>query len=419
MSTGANMKDGTGSGVSAPDQRGTAREVFVAALTLGLTAFGGPVAHIGYFERAYVRRRQWLGAEEFSGLVALCQMVPGPASSQLGLLIGLRRAGWLGALAAWLGFTLPSALLMAAFAVVAPRLDGPLARAALHGLKLVAVAVVAQAVWAMARSLCPDRARAGLGLVALALIVLLPGPALQLVALAVGLVGGALFCRNLPARAGAPRLPVGPVTGGVAMTLFVLLLVMLPWLANGRHDLIGLAALCYRAGALVFGGGHVVLPLLRDALVPTGWIGDGAFLSGYGAAQAMPGPLFTFAAYLGAALAPGGGIGTVGVWTLVALVAIFLPGALIAVAGVAVWNWVGQHPLARGALAGLNAAVVGVLAAAWWNPVVSTSIARPADALIALGGLALLQVWRMPPIVVVTLTVAAALLVGMAAPVIG
>jgi len=394
-----------------PRPAGSAREVFGAALLLGLTSFGGPVAHIGYFERAFVQRRRWLEREEFSGLVALCQLVPGPASSQLGLLIGLRRAGWPGALAAWLGFTLPSALLMAAFAVIAPHGNGPLARAALHGLKLVAVAVVAQAVWAMARTLCPDCIRAAIALAALALIVALPGAALQMAALGLGLLGGVLFCRDLPARAEHPRLPVGPMTGACALVLFVALLAVLPWLAGGRHDLIGLAALCYRAGALVFGGGHVVLPLLRDALVPTGWMTDGTFLAGYGAAQAMPGPLFTFSAYLGAALAPPGGLITVALWSAVALGAMFLPGVLIAIAGVAVWNWIGHHCAARGALAGINAAVVGVLAAALINPVWTGSVTRPADALIALAGLALL-VWRVPPVAVVAATVAAAMLGG-------
>ncbi|MDE1916782.1 MAG: chromate efflux transporter [Sphingomonadales bacterium] len=393
---------------------GSIAEVFGAALTLGLTSFGGPIAHIGYFERSYVQQRQWLSAEEFSGLVALCQMVPGPASSQLGYLIGLRRAGWAGGLAAWLGFTLPSALLMFGFAMMAPWLNGPVATASLHGLKLVAVAVVAQAVWSMARSLCPDRTRTAIALAALTLLLVVPLPGMQVAALGVGLAGGALLCRHLPERPDAPRLPVGSRTGVAALALFGALLVGLPWLAGGRHDPVGLAALFYRSGALVFGGGHVVLPLLRDALVPTGWLGDSAFLSGYGAAQAMPGPLFTFAAYLGAAVAPHTGMGAAVLWSLLALLAIFLPGALIAVAGVALWNRVGHHNGIRGALAGLNAAVVGVLGAAFYDPVWTSGVTRSSDLAIAVVGFFLLERWRVPPIAMVALTVGACLLASIA-----
>lgn len=391
-------------------ESGSIAEVFSTALMLGLTSFGGPVAHVGYFERTYVQQKRWLSAEDFSGLVALCQMVPGPASSQLGYLIGLGRAGWGGALAAWLGFTLPSALLMFGFAMLAPWLNGPLALASVHGLKLVAIAVVAQAVWSMARSLCPDRTRAAIALAALVLLLVVPLPGVQLAALAIGLAGGALLCRDLPARPGTPRLPIGPRTGLAALGLFGILLAGLPWLAGSRHDLIGLAAVFYRAGALVFGGGHVVLPLLRDALVPTHWLGDGAFLSGYGAAQAMPGPLFTFAAYLGAAVAPQAGMGQAATYSAVALMAIFLPGMLIAVAGVAVWNAVGHHDRARGALAGLNAAVVGVLGAAFYSPVWTSGVTRSSDVAIAVVGFFLLERWRIPPIAVVALTIGASLL---------
>lgn len=397
-------------------ETGSVAEVFATALVLGLTSFGGPVAHIGYFERTYVRQKRWLSAEDFSGLVALCQMVPGPASSQLGYLIGLGRAGWGGALAAWLGFTLPSALLMFGFAMLAPWLNGPLALASVHGLKLVAIAVVAQAVWSMARSLCPDRARAAIALAALVLLLVMPLPGVQLAALAMGLAGGALLCRDLPARPGTPRLPIGPRTGLAALGLFGILLAGLPWLAGGRRDLIGLAAVFYRAGALVFGGGHVVLPLLRDALVPTHWVGDGTFLSGYGAAQAMPGPLFTFAAYLGAIVAPPVGVGQAALYSAVALIAIFLPGMLVAVAGVAVWNAVGHHDRARGALAGLNAAVVGVLGAAFYSPVWTSGITRSSDVAIAVVGFFLLERWRVPPIAVVALTIGASLLATIPLP---
>jgi chromate transporter len=390
---------------------GSPGEVFVAALGLGLTSFGGPIAHLGYFERAYVQRRRWLSADEYVGLVALCQMIPGPASSQVGFLIGLRRAGWLGGLAAWLGFTLPSALLMFGFALLAPRLEGPFAQAALHGLKLVAVAVVAQAVWSMGRKLCPDLERTALALLAGMVLLVVGGAATQLVVLGLGGVGGLILCRNSEAQPAAPKLPIGPHLGVLALVAFVVLLVALP-LANtdGGHSQRELASVFYRSGALVFGGGHVVLPLLRDALVPSGWIADSQFLSGYGAAQAVPGPLFTFAAYLGAAIAPqGSGPLTAALWSTVALLCIFLPGLLIALAGLPLWNWLSHHPTARGALAGVNAAVVGVLAAALYNPIWTSSVAAPADLAIAALAFFLLERWRAPPILIVGVCVLGAL----------
>jgi chromate transporter len=391
--------------------KGGPGEVFAAALGLGLTSFGGPIAHLGYYERAYVQKRRWLSADEYAGIVALCQMIPGPASSQVGYLIGLRRAGWLGAFAAWLGFTLPSALLMFGFALLAPRLDSPLAQAALHGLKLVAVAVVAQAVWSMGRKLCPDLQRTALALLAGMVLLVVGGAATQLLVLGVGAVGGLILCRNIEAQPAAPKLPIGPRLRLLALVVFVGLLVVLPFAATGgRHSLLALAAIFYRAGALVFGGGHVVLPLLRNALVPPGWISDAHFLSGYGAAQAVPGPLFTFAAYLGAAIAPpGSGPLTAALWSSVALLFIFLPGLLIAIAGLPLWNWLGRHALARGALAGVNAAVVGVLGAALYNPIWTSSIAAPVDLAIAALAFFILERWRAPPILVVGVCVLGAL----------
>lgn len=389
-------------------RRGSAGEVFLVALRLGLTSFGGPIAHLGYFERTYVRERRWLTPDEYGGLVALCQLVPGPASSQVGYLIGLRRAGWGGAFAAWAGFTLPSALVMFAFALLAPRLEGPATNAVLHGLKLVAVAVVAQAVWSMARNFCPDRPRAALALLAAALLLVISGSFVQIAALLIGAVGGALLCRNLPA---APELPVMPVslrTGGVALALFLILLVAAPLAgAAAPHSLMALVGIFYKAGALVFGGGHVVLPLLRDALVPQGWLSDNTFLAGYGVAQAIPGPLFTFSAYLGAVVAPPG---AALLWSAVALLFIFLPGVLIALAGLPVWLWLGQHPAARAALGGINAAVVGVLGAALYNPIWLSAVADGRDVAIALTGFLLLERWRVPPLAIVVFCVAAALI---------
>jgi chromate transporter len=389
-------------------------EVFLTALGLGLTSFGGPIAHIGYFERTYVRKRAWLSDDEYAGIVALCQLVPGPASSQVGWLIGLKRAGWSGAVAAWLGFTLPSALLMFGFALVAPRLTSPNALAALHGLKLVAVAVVAQAVWSMARRLTPDAPRVAIAAGAAAILLLVSAVGAQLLALALGALAGVLVCRNLNEALAAPSLPVGPRMGMAALVLFLGLLFALPLAARGQgHTPLALGAIFYRAGALVFGGGHVILPLLRDALVPTGWLGDGPFLAGYGAAQAVPGPLSSFAAYLGAVMAPsGGGPVAMALWSALALGFIYLPGLLIAVAGAPVWAWLGGHPLARGALAGVNAAVVGVLAAALYNPIWKTSIAAPLDVAIATVGFLLLERFRAPPILVVIVSVACSMAGG-------
>jgi chromate transporter len=392
-------------------QRGSAGEVFSVALRLGLTSFGGPIAHLGYYERTYVRQRRWLSADEYAGLVALCQMVPGPASSQVGYLIGMRRAGWAGAFAAWAGFTLPSTLVMFAFALVAPRLEGRWTDAVLHGLKLVAVAVVAQAVWSMARNLCPDRARAALALVAAAVLLVAGGPGVQIGVLVVGALGGAALCRDLPAAPGLPAMPVSLHTAGTALAAFLVLLAVLPLAgAAAPHSLLALAGIFYKAGALVFGGGHVVLPLLRDALVPQGWLSDSAFLAGYGVAQAIPGPLFTFSAYLGAVVAPPG---AALLWALVALIFMFLPGLLIALAGLRVWLWLGHHPAARAALAGINAAVVGVLGAALYNPIWISAVANGRDVAIALTGFLLLQRWRLPPLAIVVFCVAMALVASL------
>jgi chromate transporter len=398
----------TATSAAVESRRGSAGEVFLVALRLGLTSFGGPIAHLGYFERTYVRERQWLTPDEYGGLVALCQMVPGPASSQVGYLVGLRRAGWGGAFAAWAGFTLPSALVMFVFAILAPHLEGSTTNAVLHGLKLVAVAVVAQAVWSMARNLCPDRPRAALALLAAALLLVTSGSFVQIAALLMGAVGGAVLCRDLPAAPGLPAMPVSLRTGGVALASFLMLLVVLPLAgAAAPHSLLALAGIFYKAGALVFGGGHVVLPLLRDALVPQGWISDDSFLAGYGVAQAIPGPLFTFSAYLGAVVAPAG---AALLWSAVALIFMFLPGVLIALAGLPVWLWLGHHPAARAALAGINAAVVGVLGAALYNPIWLSAIGNGRDVAIALVGFLLLERWRVPPLAIVVFCVGAALI---------
>lgn len=345
----------------------------LASLQLGCRCFGGPIAHLGYFERSYVQRRRWLRPEEYADIVALCQMLPGPTSSQVGFLVGLHRAGWRGALAAWAGFTLPSVLLMYAYFVFAPRLAGPAMNLALLGLKWLTVAVVARAVWSMARSLCPDVPRAAIALAAAAVLSLAQIALLPAAVLVVSAAAGAVFCRPIRAAEStlAPRIDAR--VAWLMLALVVALLIVLRLLALQRpHSLCALADIFYRTGALVFGGGHVVLPLLHDSLAPAGWISDSDFLSSYGAAQVLPGPLFSVAAYLGAQCAPGG---AAALSAGIAVLCIFLPGLLLAAAGRALWSRVAQYPRLRAALAGVNAGAVGILAAALYNPVLTGALA--------------------------------------------
>jgi chromate transporter len=393
-----------------PAARGSALEVFAAFLRLGLTSFGGPVAHLGYFRSAFVERRRWLSEQAFADIVALCQFLPGPASSQVGLMIGLTRASYLGAAAAWLGFTAPSAIAMVLFAFWAPALTRIAGGGWLHGLRLAAVAVVAQAVLSMSRSLAPDRMRATIAVVA-ALVVLWTGaPLAQLGVIAAGLAIGFVLLRG---DAAAPRseLPsfVGRRLGALALVCFFALLVGLPLLARASGDhAADLFARFYRVGSLVFGGGHVVLPLLQAEVVPPGWVGHDAFLSGYGAAQAVPGPLFSFAAYLGAVMrpAPSGWVGAA-----LCLFAIYLPSFFLIVGVAPFWNALRARRDAQGALMGANAAVVGLLAAALYNPVWTTAVATPLDVGLVLAAFLLLTAWRAPPWLVVALSGAAAGLV--------
>nr|WP_295891399.1 chromate efflux transporter [uncultured Devosia sp.] len=375
---------------------GRAGEVFRTFLKLGLTSFGGPIAHLGYFRDEIVVRRRWMAEAKYADLVALCQFLPGPASSQVGFALGLWRAGPLGALAAWAAFTLPSAALLVAFALGAAALDGPLAQGVLHGLKLVAVAVVAQAVWGMAQSLTPDRPRAAIAVAAVILTIALAGSLGQVVALLMGGVAGLLFCRNGgPTTASTVRFPVSRAAGTASLVLFAALLVGLPLLAvavNG-HALDLFDAFC-RAGALVFGGGHVVLPLLDAETVASGWVAKDAFLAGYGAAQAVPGPLFTFAAYLGAIDS-----GLAG--AAIALVAIFLPGFLLLVGVLPFWDALREKPLAQAGMRGANAAVVGILGAALYDPVWTSAVLGPTDFALALAGFVALVAWKAPPWIVV------------------
>ncbi|MGP9811339.1 chromate efflux transporter [Rhodopseudomonas sp. NSM] len=379
---------------------GSALEVLLIFLKLGLTSFGGPIPHLGYFRNEFVVRRKWIDEHGYADLVALCQFLPGPASSQAGFAIGLMRAGYPGALAAWAGFTLPSALAMVLFAYGAAALDGPAGAGLLHGLKLTAVAIVAQAVWGMARTLCPDRERASIAAVAALVVLLGTSSAMQIAAIAVGGIAGLWLCRDGSALPTRPVVfPVSRAAGLAALAAFVLLLIGPPLLVSSNASPgIALFDAFYRSGALVFGGGHVVLPLLREAFVAPGWVSDDAFLAGYGAAQAVPGPLFSFAAYLGTIVspAPHGAAGAA-----LGLVGIFLPGLLILLGVLPFWNAFRRFAAAQAAMRGVNAAVVGLLGAALYDPVWTSSVHGPIDFAIALTGFVLLTSWRAPPLVVV------------------
>ncbi len=380
--------------------RGRIGEVFWAFLALGLTSFGGPVAHLGYFRTAFVERRQWLTEQAYADLVALCQFLPGPASSQVGFALGLMRAGPWGAAMAWLAFTLPSAIVLVLFALGAAVLDGPIASGIIHGLKVVAVAIVAHAVWGMARNLCPDKTRAGIALAAVLTVVLLNGPLGQVAAIVIGGLAGLALCQQDTASTPSESLhiPVSRRAGTVALGLFGGLLILLPLLA-GSAVWLGIIDAFYRSGALVFGGGHVVLPLLEAEVVQSGWVTADEFLAGYGAAQAVPGPLFTFAAYLGALLPGLGGVPG----ALLALLAIFLPGFLLLVGVLPFWNQFRQWGSAQALMRGANAAVVGILGAALYQPVWTSAIIGPYEFALALTGFLLLTVWKLPVWLVVAL----------------
>ena len=385
---------------------GSPLEVFVIFLRLGLTCFGGPIAHIGYFRDEFVVRRRWLDEQAYADLVALCQFLPGPASSQVGFSIGLMRAGYPGALAAWTGFTLPSAIALVLFAFGASALGGPTGAGLVHGLKLVAVAIVAQAVWGMARSLAPDKERASIACIAAVILLFSTSALAQIGAILLGGIAGLLLCRVGQADGVSHiAMPVSRTAGFAALTAFVILLAGLPLLARlAPSSGIALFEAFYRSGALVFGGGHVVLPLLREAVVAPGWVSDDVFLTGYGAAQAVPGPLFTFAAYLGAVVkgSPSGIAGSV-----LALIGIFLPGILILLAALPFWDNFRKRPSAQAMMRGVNAAVVGILGAALYNPVWTSSVQGPRDFAIALTGFVLLVAWRAPPLVVVVFSAVA------------
>ncbi|MBC8339543.1 MAG: chromate efflux transporter [Rhodospirillales bacterium] len=387
-------------------ERGSVREVFSVFLKLGLTSFGGPVAHIGYFREEFVVRRKWLDDASFADLVALCQFMPGPASSQAGLGIGLARAGLPGAAAAWCAFTLPSALALVLFAYGVLALGDALDQGWLRGFKLAAVPIVAQAVWGMGRSLCPDAPRITLAAFAALGVLAWPTPLGQLGVILLGGVAGFFIVRvSADNVSSGLSSGVGRGTGAFLLFLFGVLLIGLPILASSFPDR-GLALFdsFFRSGALVFGGGHVVLPLLQAEVVPPGWVSQEAFLAGYGATQAVPGPLFTFAAFLGTVMngAPNG------VWgAVLCLFAIFVPSFLLVPGLLPFWDGIRKMPAARQALAGINAAVVGLLLAALYNPVWTSAVRSPVDFGIVLVGFVLLAFCRTPPWAVVILMAAA------------
>ncbi|MEC5405988.1 chromate efflux transporter [Paraburkholderia sp. MPAMCS5] len=401
----------TGMSTTQHGRRGSIVEVLLVFLKLGLTSFGGPIAHIGYFRREFVEQRRWLDDETFTDLVGLCQFLPGPASSQVGFSIGLLRAGWLGGFAAWCGFTLPSVALLIAFAIAAPELGGPVGSGLIHGLKLVAVAVVAQAVWDMARRLCPDHRRAGIALLTMGILAVLTTVYAQLIAIVLGALLGIVLCRSsASASAGALRphtheFRVSRTVGMLALILFCGLLFVLPGLsAYDNTHAVRVFDAFYRSGALVFGGGHVVLPLLQQETVVTGWVSPNDFLAGYGAAQAVPGPLFTFAAFLGWIMSgsPNHGWGA-----LLAVAGIFLPGLLLVLAALPYWQALRAHPSMAAVLSGVNAAVVGLLATALYSPVWTSAVRSGIDFAVASAGFFLLTRWKVPPLAVVVLSAVA------------
>ena len=394
--------------------RGTAWEVFRVFLRLGLTSFGGPIAHLGYFRDEIVERRKWLDDGDYGDLVTLSQFLPGPASSQVGFGLGLHRAGLPGAVAAFLAFTLPSATLLVAFAFGASLFEGVIGSGILTGLKIVAVAIVAQAVWGMARTLTPDRTRASIAVVAALSALLLAGSAGQIVAIVVGAVAGLVLCRAPAGSVGGMiRFPVSRRVGYTCLAFFAALLLALPLLAAATGSAgLRLFDTFFGAGALVFGGGHVVLPLLQAGVVDSGWVSSDQFLAGYGAAQAVPGPLFTFAAYLGTVsnVGPGGVAGAA-----IALAGVFLPGFLLLLGVLPFWNTFRLRPWAQALIRGANAAVVGILAAALYTPVFTTAVTGLGPFALALVCFVLLIAWRTPAWLVVIVGAAGGIILNLLA----
>jgi chromate transporter len=389
-------------------QKASVSEVFNTFFKLGLTSFGGPVAHIGHFRKELIEKRQWLNEQQFSQLLAICQFLPGPASSQLGFSLGLLRAGWLGALAAFLAFTLPSALLLIGFASALPLFSSEIGTAIIHGLKLVAFVVVADAVWGMSKKLCPDWQRRTIALCAVAATLLIHVPWSQMLVIIVGAITGIAFCHSMSSTAMQP-INVGykPSLGLTLLGVFIALLLAALFLSK-QSDLVASGQVFYRAGALVFGGGHVVLPLLQDAVVNTGQVSNTDFLAGYGLSQAIPGPMFSFVAYLGAIMPTATSVNWLG--ATIALTFMFLPGFLLISAALPLWQSIANRPHAANAITGINAAVVGILAAALYDPIFTSSVMHVVDLVIALSGFSLLVILRLSPLFIVIWCVLASVL---------
>jgi chromate transporter len=388
--------------------------VFRVFLRLGLTSFGGPIAHLGYFREEFVTRRRWLSERSYADLVALCQFLPGPASSQLGIALGLSRAGWRGALAAWAGFTLPSAIMLIVFALGMSTWGSAFPGGALHGLKVVAVAVVAQAVWGMGRNLCRDATRISMAAIAACIALAWPSAFGQVGVIAAAALVGLMVFKPVQNEEHEPLpISISRLMGALLLGLFFVLLIGLPIVAQAwPSQIVALVNAFYRAGSLVFGGGHVVLPLLQAAVVPSGWVTNETFLAGYGVTQAVPGPLFTFAAFLGASmnLPPSGWFGA-----SVCLVAIFVPSFLLVVGVLPFWEQLRRSERTQAALAGVNAAVVGLLLAALYQPVWTSAVFNPKDFALALVALVALMFWKLPPwLVVLGCAVAGWVLAGLA-----
>lgn len=372
-------------------------EVFAAFFILGLTSFGGPVAHIGYFRREFVEKRSWLGEAEFAQLLSLCQFLPGPASSQLGLVIGYLRGGWFGALSAFTAFTLPSVLLLITFASLLSSMDSPVENAALHGLKLVACVIVFDAVLGMWKTLCPDLPRRIICVIAAVSLLTMNEATAQFFAIGVGAIFGLLFCRADTSSITSLNVPYSPATGSVFIGLFAVMFVLFSLLQSTNTSL-ALAHAFFQPGAMVFGGGHVVLPLLEQSLVSTGWLNKDTFLAGYGASQAIPGPMFSFAAYLGAVIDAGQGPA---VNAAIALMCLFLPGFLLVIGVLPLWKQLAESPLARAAIAGVNTVVVGILLAAFCDPVLTAGVQNWDDGAIVLAGIMAIRRKNVSPIWIV------------------
>lgn len=388
-------------------QPGTPAEVFLTFLKLGLTSFGGPIAHLGYFRREIVEKRGWVSESQYAQLLAICQFLPGPASSQLGFSLGLIRSGWRGALAAFLAFTTPSAILLILFAAFLPYLSGPLGSSGIHGLKIVAFTVVAHGVSGMLRQLCPDKERLVIATLAAVILLVMGSALVQVVVILSGGVAGLFFCRQVTPHSGSSLTVHATRRGSLLfLGLFSILLVLLPLFAQFYPGYLTIADAFYRAGSLVFGGGHVVLPLLEEYVVYPGWVSQDQFLAGYGAAQAVPGPLFSFAAYLGLVFASDAG-GPAG--SILALLCIFLPGFLLVAGILPLWSQFSKGVRANRAIAGVNAAVVGILGAALYDPIFINAIHGPVDLAIGLIGFMILAGLRLSPLYVVAWCVLASI----------